>query len=70
MRSTWANILPASVLEQGAADPDFALEHTEEPDPKDADTEVATDQWNLPPAKAWEPKAAPTVLQRFAGVFR
>jgi hypothetical protein len=57
MKSTWTNILPASVLEQGAADPDFALEHTADPDPKDADSEVATDQWKLPPAKPWAPPA-------------
>jgi len=69
MKSSWANILPASVVEQ-AAEQDFALEHTEQPDPKDADTEVATDHWNLPPVKAWEPKPEPTVLQRIAEAFR
>lgn len=76
MKSTWTNILPASVVEQGAADPDFALEHTEEPDPKDADTEVATDHWNLPPVRPWAPSPQlapdrkPGILERFAEVFR
>ncbi len=86
MKSTWSNILPASVVEQGAADPDFALEHTEDPDPQDADTEVATDHWDLPPAKPWaplpddrptpgsfvmvEPPRTPSLWARLSGVFR
>ncbi|WP_439606850.1 hypothetical protein [Hydrogenophaga sp.] len=49
---------------------DFDLQHTDIPQPKEVDEELATRDWPMPPVKAWAPKPEPTVLQRIAEVFR
>lgn len=34
---------------------DFDLQHTDIPQPKEVDEELATRDWPLPPAKPWAP---------------
>lgn len=50
---------------------DFDLQHTDIPQPKEVDEELATRDWPLPPVKVWNPAPRQeTLLERIAEVFR
>lgn len=48
---------------------DYTLQHSNIPQPKLLDEEIATTNWPMPPAKPWSPLPAPNLLQRIAEVL-